>query len=91
MLGVVVGAIVLRGALPDIRITGMPHTTTQGRTKVRGEKAFVLAVELRFRDAASAQSLVNDWQKAADYCLEHEPFLFHYEVARSDKDPVLLI
>jgi DNA gyrase inhibitor GyrI len=37
---------------------------------------------------ANVQELIGEWRKAADYCLTNEPFLFHYEVARSDKDPV---
>lgn len=63
-------------------------STTRGRVKSRGEKAFVLAVELRFRDAAAAEAIVKEWALAAEYCLVHEPFLFHYEIARSDKDPL---
>ena len=69
--------------------TGQPPSvslTTAGRPKVRGEKAFMLSVGLRFRDAASAASLLRAWTVAADYCMEHEPFLYAYEVAQSDKD-----
>jgi len=92
-----------------------PPQTTLGREKRRGERAFVLAVELRFsnekdakvpacvRAAARApialssgihsralgkQELVSAWSEAANYCMANEPFLFHYEVSRSDKDPV---
>ena len=35
------------------------------------------------------QEMVSAWKEAADYCMANEPFLFHYEIARSDKDPVL--
>eukprot|EP00277_Geminigera_cryophila_P017617 CAMPEP_0179456958 /NCGR_PEP_ID=MMETSP0799-20121207/40822_1 /TAXON_ID=46947 /ORGANISM="Geminigera cryophila, Strain CCMP2564" /LENGTH=149 /DNA_ID=CAMNT_0021257357 /DNA_START=447 /DNA_END=893 /DNA_ORIENTATION=- len=62
--------------------------TTLGREKTRGEKAFILAVELRFRDTGSAQELVSAWTTASDFCMEKEPYLFHYEVSRSDKDPL---
>jgi quinol monooxygenase YgiN len=62
--------------------------TTLGRRKVRGERAWTLAVDLKFQDAAAAATLVRAWREAADYCLEHEPFLYHYEVSKSDKDPL---
>ena len=64
------------------------YQTTNGRSKVRGEKAFVLAVTLQFRDEASATPLLKAWAAAADYCVEHEPFLYAYEMARSDQDPM---
>jgi hypothetical protein len=61
------------------------HMTTTGRAKSRGDKAFVLSVGLRFEDNASVETLLHAWEKAADFCLAHEPFLFAYEVAQSDK------
>ena len=65
----------------------MPHTTS-GRSKVRGEKAFVLSVTLDFSDEAAAAEVVGAWKDAADYFFANEPFLYAYEVARSDKDPL---
>ena len=55
---------------------------------MRGEKAFVLAVTLQFRDEATVQALLPAWAAAADWCIEHEPFLFMYEMAHSDQDPL---
>jgi hypothetical protein len=63
-------------------------TTTNGRSKARGEAAFVLAVQLQFNKASDAVGLVQDWKAVADHCYVNEPFLFHYEVAQSDKDPL---
>ena len=64
------------------------YTTTLGRTKATAEKAFVLSVGLQFRDKGSAETLLKAWEQAARYCIEHEPFLFAYEVAQSDSDPL---
>ena len=64
------------------------HRTTTGRAKAQQENAFVLSVGLKFRDIAAATSLQAEWAKAAAYCLEHEPFLYQYEMSRSDKDPL---
>ena len=64
------------------------HPTTSGHTKMRGEKAFVLVVTLQFRDESDAMTLQAAWAAAADYCIAHEPFLYMYEMAQSDKDPL---
>ena len=63
-------------------------TTTSGRAKAVGEKAFVLSVSLQFSDAATSTELLSAWKDAADWCYTHEDFLFAYEVAQSDKDPL---
>ena len=60
--------------------------TTLGRQKARREKAFVLSVDLTFADHGSAAMLLEAWSKAADWCMENEPFLFAYEIAQSDKN-----
>jgi len=67
---------------------GPSRRTTLGRDKAQGEKAFVLAVSLSFQDDDTANELLKAWAKAAAWCLEHEPFLFAYEVAQSDSDPL---
>jgi hypothetical protein len=41
-----------------------------------------------FNPKTVEQGLIRDWARAADYCMGSEPFLFHYEIARSDKDRV---
>lgn len=64
-----------------------PHTTL-GRAKAKSEKAFLLSVGLKFSDRESADGLLDAWAAAAAWCLEHEPFLFAYEVAQSDQDPL---
>ena len=64
------------------------HLTTLGRPKRRARKAFMLSVGLKFTDNSSAETLLKAWGKAARYCIENEPFLFAYEVAQSDKDPL---
>jgi len=64
------------------------HYTTTGRPKQVGDNAFVLSVSLTFRSAASAQSFKSAWAEAAAYCLTNEPFLYQYEVAQSDKNPL---
>ena len=36
-----------------------------------------------------ARSLLREWGRAATWCYEHESFLYHYEMAQSDKDPLV--
>ena len=73
--------------IATLMLTSLPFQvrTTSGRTKMRGENAFVLNVGLTFRTEATASELMAEWSKIADYCYKHEPFLFAYEFARSDK------
>lgn len=65
-----------------------PKTTT-GHLKRTNDKAFVLHVQLRFTTASAAERLLADWRPVANYCLANEPFLFSYEIAQSDKNPLL--
>ena len=62
--------------------------TTAGRKKERKEKAWVLAVVLQFKDEEAAATVLEAWEKLADYCFENEPILYHFEVAQSDQDPL---
>ena len=64
------------------------HHTSTGRQKAQAENAFVLSVGLRFGNRAAARSLLREWGRAAAWCVENEPFLYHYEIAQSDKDPL---
>ena len=64
------------------------HSTTLGRAKATGERAFVLNVGLQFHEPAAAERLVHEWSKAAAYCLANEKFLYAYEMAQSDQDPL---
>ncbi|CAM9474663.1 unnamed protein product [Chrysoparadoxa australica] len=59
-----------------------------GLQRERGQKAFLLTVHLSFRSDPAAQQLLEAWAVAADYCAAAEPFLYTYEVAQSDKDPL---
>ena len=70
-----------------MHLTGGP-TTALGRRKATSEKAFVLNVGLQFRSQAVADGFVKEWGKAAAYCLRNEAFLFAYEIAQSDQDPL---
>ena len=63
-------------------------TTTNGREKALGEKAFVLSVSLQFTDATTSKELIAAWKEAAEWCYKYEDFLFAYEIAQSDKDPL---
>ena len=80
---------------PDVTSAGRQKSrsdvTSAGRQKVRGASAFVLSVGLQFRDESEAKTLVEAWRQAADYCLTNEPFLFAYEIAQSDKDPLRFV
>ena len=58
-----------------------PHTTAW-RAKVRGEKAFVLSVQLKFTDEHAAEEFLTAWSKLADYCYSQERFLYQYEISR---------
>eukprot|EP01062_Namystynia_karyoxenos_P067994 TRINITY_DN62169_c0_g1_i1.p1 TRINITY_DN62169_c0_g1~~TRINITY_DN62169_c0_g1_i1.p1 ORF type:complete len:196 (+),score=68.45 TRINITY_DN62169_c0_g1_i1:88-588(+) len=65
--------------------------TTLGRPKARGEKGWVLSVGLRFADDGSLREAAEAWKRIARYCYEHEPYLWHYEMLRSDKDPLQIV
>ena len=64
------------------------NTTSLGRRKAVGEKAFILTVNLQFTTHGVANALVREWTRAAEYCLANENFLFAYEMAQSDQDPL---
>jgi hypothetical protein len=71
-----VAAVAVACTLGVLRFTRAGGVRTSlGRAKSRGDNAFVLMVGLQFRDAASADTLLKAWHKAADYCMTHEPFL----------------
>jgi quinol monooxygenase YgiN len=53
-----------------------------------GAGAFVLRVDLTFERDEDARELVRAWGEVADYARAHEPFLEHYEIMRSDADPL---
>jgi quinol monooxygenase YgiN len=63
-------------------------STTTGRPKAVGEKAFVLSVGLQFRDSQAADEVISAWRVAAEACLTREPFLYAYEFAQSEDDPL---
>jgi quinol monooxygenase YgiN len=50
--------------------------------------AFVLHVELEFKTEAAAKELVTAWARCADWCRANEAGLMHYEIARSQTDPL---
>eukprot|EP00321_Phaeocystis_globosa_P019403 CAMPEP_0118814280 /NCGR_PEP_ID=MMETSP1162-20130426/3461_1 /TAXON_ID=33656 /ORGANISM="Phaeocystis Sp, Strain CCMP2710" /LENGTH=129 /DNA_ID=CAMNT_0006744147 /DNA_START=105 /DNA_END=494 /DNA_ORIENTATION=+ len=66
----------------------MTPKTSLGRRKATQERAFVLNVGLTFRSQGVADGFIKEWSKAADYCLANEDFLFAYELAQSDQDPL---
>ena len=79
-----VAAMSVISTLVVMRVLSAPATTT-GRPKARGERAFVLSVNLNFHSASAADELIKDWAKIADYCYRFEPFLYQYEISQSDK------
>ena len=50
--------------------------------------AFVLHVELEFKTEAAARELVTAWARCADWCRANEAGLLHYEIARSQAEPL---
>jgi len=62
--------------------------TSTGRQKERNEKAFVLSVELLFEDKDTATQVIDEWRKVAEWCHNNEAILYHYEIAKSDQDPL---
>ena len=62
--------------------------TITKRTKIRTEKAFTLAIELKFNDPKSAIQLIDEWTVLARWCMFNESFLLHYEISQSDNDPL---
>ena len=80
----------LLGVLTMTAVTQLTMTpkTSLGRRKATQERAFVLNVGLTFRSQGVADGFIKEWAKAADYCLANEDFLFAYELAQSDQDPL---
>ena len=78
------------GVLAMAAVTQLTMTpkTTLGRRKATQEKAFLLNVGLIFRSQGVADGFIKEWGRAADYCLANEGFLFAYELAQSDQDPL---
>ena len=83
-------AAFLLGVLTMTAVTQLTMTpkTSLGRRKATQERAFVLNVGLTFRSQGVADGFIKEWAKAADYCLANEDFLFAYELAQSDQDPL---
>jgi len=69
----------------------MTPKTTLGRRKATQERAFVLNVGLSFRSQGVADGFIKEWGRAADYCMANEDFVFAYELAQSDQDPLRYI
>ena len=53
-------------------------------------KAWTLVVTLQFESETDANQAIADWKVVADYCAKNEPFLYHYEIGKSDSDPLKL-
>ena len=77
----VLATLIATRSLPSLTA---PRTTV-GRSKARGDRAFVLSVGLNFQSAGAATELIEEWRKIADYCYRYEPFLYQYEISQSDK------
>lgn len=83
----------LLGVLAMTAVTQLTMTpkTTLGRRKATQERAFVLNVGLSFRSQGVADGFIKEWGRAADYCMANEDFVFAYELAQSDQDPLRYI
>ena len=46
---------------------------------------------LTFANEEDQKQILEEWRPVTKYCAEKEPFLFQYEVGRSDSDPLKLI
>lgn len=57
------------------------------RERIPG-KAWTLIVTLTFTSEEDQQKILEEWKPVTKYCAEKEPFLLHYEVGRSDADPL---
>ena len=57
------------------------------RTRNPGE-AWTLVVTCTFTSEEDQKSILNDWKAVTKDCKDNEPFLHHYEVGRSDSDPL---
>ena len=60
--------------------------SSTGRPKAKGENAFCLSRGWQPRGRAALAAAVGPRRS---WCTEHEPFLYHYEMAQSDKDPLV--
>jgi len=55
--------------------------------RIPGE-AWALVVTIIFQSNQDLEAITKDWTQVAKYCAENEPFLYHYEVGKSDSDPL---
>ena len=86
-VGGALATLAVLAAFPSLRAP-RSYLTTTGHPKAQGELAFMLHVGLKFRDAQAAETLLAAWGEAAAWCVKNEPFLYAYEIAQSDKDPL---
>ncbi|CAJ1954475.1 unnamed protein product [Cylindrotheca closterium] len=60
---------------------------SEPRPRIPGT-AWTLTVTFTFTDEEDQKQILEEWRSVTKYCAEKEPFLFHYEVGRSDADPL---
>ncbi|KAL3945425.1 MAG: hypothetical protein SGBAC_000478 [Bacillariaceae sp.] len=60
---------------------------SEPRPRIPG-KAWTLIVTLTFTSEEDQKQILEEWRPVTKYCGEKEPFVFHYEVGRSDADPL---
>jgi len=81
IFGVIVG-IGLNQAFYNIKgLTKLHPKRTPGQ-------AWTLMVTVTFQSTQDLEAITKDWTQVAKYCAEYEPFLYHYEIGKSDSDPL---
>jgi quinol monooxygenase YgiN len=65
---------------------GLAKSATSPK-RIPGE-AWALVVTIIFQSNQDLEAITKDWKEVAKYCAEYEPFLYHYEIGKSDSDPL---
>jgi len=66
---------------------GLAKLATSFPKRVPGQ-AWTLIVTVAFQSTQDLEAITKDWTQVAKYCAEYEPFLYHYEIGKSDSDPL---
>lgn len=80
--GLVLGTLGLGVSLMLLRSRRRP-------LRQRGHRAWLLVVRLKFSDGDAAREFLSDLEQCAAGVRQHEQGALGYEVAQSDKDPLL--
>jgi quinol monooxygenase YgiN len=70
-----------------VYFVGTKKLSSGRRERIPGN-AWTLTVTLTFTSEEDQRRILEEWRPVTKYCADKEPFLHHYEVGRSDDDPL---